>query len=244
MIDLISKGGPLMWLLLACSFLSVGIFAERFFLFHRATINVGDFLQGLANLIGKKNYAEALHECAGTPGPVARVIHAAVIRHESPREQLKDIVQEAGQLEVPRLERYLSVMMTIAYIAPLIGLLGTVIGLVDTFMAFNAVGGNATTMDLSRGVYEALVTSAAGLVVAIPTFILFSYLSTYAKTLMHDMERGGIEIVNIICDSRHDTDIIAFGERRKESPSGESRSADEKNKRSDEEGRSGSGGRK
>ena len=60
MIDLISKGGPLMWLLLACSFLSLGIFAERFFLFHRATINVGDFLQGLANLIGKKNYAEAL----------------------------------------------------------------------------------------------------------------------------------------------------------------------------------------
>jgi biopolymer transport protein ExbB len=216
MIDLISKGGPLMWLLLACSFLSVGIFAERFFLFHRATINVGDFLQGLANLIGKKNYAEALHECAGTPGPVARVIHAAVIRHESPREQLKDIVQEAGQLEVPRLERYLSVMMTIAYIAPLIGLLGTVIGLVDTFMAFNAVGGNATTMDLSKGVYEALVTSAAGLVVAIPTFILFSYLSTYAKTLMHDMERGGIEIVNIICDSRQDTEIISFGDQRRQ----------------------------
>ena len=203
-----------MWLLLACSFLSVGIFAERFFLFHRATINVGDFLQGLANLIGKKNYAEALHECAGTPGPVARVIHAAIIRHESPRDQLKDIVQEAGQLEVPRLERYLSVMMTIAYIAPLIGLLGTVIGLVDTFMAFNAVSGNATTMDLSKGVYEALVTSAAGLVVAIPTFILFSYLSTYAKTLMHDMERGGIEIVNIICDSRHDTEIISFGDPR------------------------------
>ena len=214
MIDLISKGGPLMWLLLACSFLSVGIFVERFFLFHRATINVGDFLQGLANLIGKKNYAEALHECAGTPGPVARVIHAAVIRHESPREQLKDIVQEAGQLEVPRLERYLSVMMTIAYIAPLIGLLGTVIGLVDTFMAFTAVGGSATTMDLSKGVYEALITSAAGLVVAIPTFILFSYLSTYAKTLMHDMERGGIEIVNIICDGRHDPDIIAFGDRK------------------------------
>ena len=90
-----------------------------------------------------------------------------------------------------------------------------VIGLVDTFMAFNAVSGNATTMDLSKGVYEALITSAAGLVVAIPTFILFSYLSTYAKTLMHDMERGGIEIVNIICDSRRDTEIIPFGENRK-----------------------------
>ena len=206
-------GGPLMWLLLACSLLSIGIFAERFFFFHRSTINVSEFLQGLSNLIRKKNYAEALHECAGTPGPVARVIHAAVIRHEQPRADLKEIVQEAGQLEVPRLERYLSVLMTIAYITPLIGLLGTVIGLVDTFVKFSAVSGQATTIDLSQGVYQSLITSATGLVVAIPTFILFSYLATYAKTLMHDMERGGIEVVNMLTDRRgHDDDIISFEE--------------------------------
>ena len=147
MIEMISKGGPLMWLLLACSILALGIFAERLFLFHRSTIHVGEFLQGLSNLIQKRNYAEALHECAGTPGPVARVIHSAVIRHEAPRSDLKEIVQEAGQLEVPRLERSLSVMMTIAYIAPLIGLLGTVIGLVDTFVQFNTVSGQATIGD-------------------------------------------------------------------------------------------------
>ena len=211
MIDLLSKGGPLMWLLLACSLLALGIFAERFFLFHRSTINVGEFLQGLGNLIKKKNYAEALHECAGTPGPVARVIHAAVIRHELPRQDLKEIVQEAGQLEVPRLERYLSVLMTIAYIAPLIGLLGTVIGLVDTFVQFSAVSGQATAVDLSKGVYQSLITSATGLVVAIPTFILFSYLSTYSRTLMHDMERGGIEVVNMLSDSRLDQEILEFG---------------------------------
>jgi biopolymer transport protein ExbB len=210
MIDLLSKGGPLMWLLLACSLLAIGIFAERFFLFHRCTINVSEFLQGLGNLIRKKNYAEALHECAGTPGPVARVIHTAILRHDLPRSDLKEIVQEAGQLEVPRLERYLSVLMTIAYIAPLIGLLGTVIGLVDTFVEFSAVSGQATSVDLSKGVYQSLITSATGLVVAIPTFILFSYLATYAKTLMHDMERGGIEVVNMLTDSHNDTDIMAF----------------------------------
>ncbi len=213
MIEMISKGGPLMWLLLACSILALGIFAERLFLFHRSTINVGEFLQGLSNLIQKRNYAEALHECAGTPGPVARVIHSAVIRHESSRAELKEIVQESGQLEVPRLERYLSVMMTIAYIAPLIGLLGTVIGLVDTFVEFNTLSGQATIADLSRGVYQSLITSAAGLVVAIPTFILYSYLATYARTLMHDMERGGIEVVNIIVDARNQPEIVAFSDR-------------------------------
>ena len=210
MIEMISKGGPLMWLLLACSILVLGIFAERLFLFHRSSINVGEFLQGLANLIQKRNYAEALHECAGTPGPVARVIHSAVIRHEAKRSELKDIVQESGQLEVPKLERYLSVMMTIVYIAPLIGLLGTVIGLVDTFVVFNAMSGQATIANLSKGVYQSLITSAAGLAVAIPAFILYSYLRTYAKTLMHDMERGGIEIVNIIEDARNNSEIISF----------------------------------
>jgi biopolymer transport protein ExbB len=219
MIEMISKGGPLMWLLLACSILALGIFAERLFLFHRSTIHVGEFLQGLSNLIQKKNYAEALHECAGTPGPVARVIHSAVIRHEAPRADLKEIVQEAGQMEVPRLERYLSVMMTIAYIAPLIGLLGTVIGLVDTFVQFNTVSGQATIGALSKGVYQSLITSAAGLVVAIPTFILYSYLATYARTLMHDMERGGIEIVNIIEDARNNTEIIPFAEKGRKAPS-------------------------
>lgn len=214
MIEMISKGGPLMWLLLACSILALGIFAERLFLFHRSTINVGEFLQGLANLIKKRNYAEALHECAGTPGPVARVIHSAVIRHESSRSELKEIVQESGQLEVPRLERYLSVMMTIAYIAPLVGLLGTVIGLVDTFVEFNTLSGQATIADLSRGVYQSLITSAAGLVVAIPTFILYSYLATYSRTLMHDMERGGIEVVNIIEDARNEPDILSFSDSK------------------------------
>ena len=214
MIELITKGGPLMWILLACSILALGIFAERLFLFHRSTINVGEFLQGLSNLVQKKNYAEALHECAGTPGPVARVIHSALIRHEAPRSELKEIVQEAGQLEVPRLERYLSVMITIAYIAPLIGLLGTVVGLVDTFVQFNTLSGQATIGDLSKGVYQSLITSAAGLVVAIPTFILYSYLATYARTLMHDMERGGIEVVNIIEDARRNTEIVSFSERK------------------------------
>ena len=203
-----------MWILLACSILALGIFAERLFLFHRSTINVGEFLQGLSNLVQKKNFAEALHECAGTPGPVARVIHSALIRHEAPRTELKEIVQEAGQLEVPRLERYLSVMITSAYIAPLIGLLGTVVGLVDTFVQFNTLSGQATIGELSKGVYQSLITSAAGLVVAIPTFILYSYLATYARALMHDMERGGIEVVNIIEDARRNTEIVSFSERK------------------------------
>ncbi len=200
-----------MWILLGCSILAIAIALERYFHFHRARIDVGDLLHGLRNLIRNRNYAEALHECAGTPGPAARVIHSAIIRHDAPRRELKDIVQESGQLEVPKLEKYLAVMLSIAYVAPLIGLLGTVLGLLNTFMQVTAKGGYATATEISEGVYESLISSATGLVVAIPTFILYSFLLAYTKTLLHDMERAGIEIVNIIVDSRERTsEIIEF----------------------------------
>lgn len=212
-----------MWLLLGCSILAMAISVDRFFYFHRARIDVSELLQGLANLIRRKNFAEALHECAGTPGPVARVIHAAIIHHEASREDLKAIAQETGQLEVPRLERYLAVLITIAYVAPLIGLLGTVLGLVQTFMQVTVGSGFATPVELSKGVYESLVTSATGLVVAIPTFVLYSFLAAAARSLMHDMERGGIEIVNILVDSRSakEDKFVEFdaGARRKEGES-------------------------
>lgn len=200
-----------MWLLLGCSILAIAIALERYFHFHRSRIDVSDLLHGLRNLIRKKNFAEAIHECAGTPGPVARVIHSAILHHGAPRTELKEIVQETGQLEVPKLEKHLAVLLSIAYVAPLIGLLGTILGLVNTFVQVNTSGGYATATEISKGVYESLISSAAGLMVAVPTFVIYSFLVAYTKTLMHDMERGGIEIVNIIAENRdHHSEIIEF----------------------------------
>lgn len=211
MSELINQGGPLVIILLGCSLLAVGIFLERFFHFHRANIGVQDLLQGLANLIHKKNYSEALHVCAGTPGPVARVVHAAIVRHEAPRHELKEIVQEAGQLEVPKLERYLPALLAIAYIAPLIGLLGSVLGLIDTFSPLKG-SGVAASKELAGGIYKSLVTGAVGMAVAIPSYVLYSYLATAVKTLMHDMERAGIEIVNLLTETRQNREIVDFKE--------------------------------
>src|SRR6266480_4027626 len=154
-----------MWPILICSIISIAVIAERLFYLHRATIHVGEFLKGLANLIKRRNFAEALHESAGTPGPVARVIHAAIIRHDLPRSELREIVQEAGQLEVPKLERFL-------------GVLATVTGMIEAFGVIASNGGYATVTELSGGIYKSLLTTAAGLVVATPTFVAYSYLSS------------------------------------------------------------------
>jgi biopolymer transport protein ExbB len=197
-----------MWLLLLLSILAITLFFERMVYYHRATIRVGEFLRGLSNLISRRNFAEALHESAGTPGPVARVIHAAIIRHDARRSELKEIVQEAGQLEVPKLERFLPMLATIGYIAPLVGLLGTVTGLIDTFVALSSQAGSATSMAVSEGIYKSLLTTAAGLVVAIPTSLAYAFLSSRVNSLMHDMERGGIEIVNLITERAPEPDAI------------------------------------
>jgi biopolymer transport protein ExbB len=210
MIDYMQKGGPLMWLILFCSVVSVAVFAERLLYFHRATINLAEFLQGLANLIRKRNLAEARIECQTTSVPVTRVIHAALIRHYLPRTELREIVQEAGQLEVPRLERNLGMLIAIGYICPLIGLLGTVTGLIQAFVQLSANNGYATLADVSGGIYQSLLTTAAGLVVTIPTILAYCHLSARLNALLHDMERAGIEVVNLLSENEADSSIIVF----------------------------------
>jgi biopolymer transport protein ExbB len=210
MIDYMQKGGPLMWLILLCSVISIAVFSERLLYFHRAAIDLGEFLQGLSNLVRKRNLAEARVECQATSVPVTRVIHAALIRHHLPRAELREIVQEAGQLEVPRLERNLGMLIAIGYICPLIGLLGTVTGLIQAFVQLSANNGYATLADVSGGIYQSLLTTAAGLVVTIPTILAYCYLSARLNALLHDMERAGIEVVNLLAETETDSSIIEF----------------------------------
>jgi len=202
MMELVQKGGPLMWLILACSVTALGVFAERLFFLHRASIHTGDFLRGLANVLRKKNYAEAVQECAGTPGPVPRVLHAMLVKHDAPRRELRDIAQEAGQLEIPRLERNLALLGTIAYATPLVGLLGTILGLLTAFQQITTHGGYATAAEIAGGVYESLLTSAAALTVAIPAFVAHSYISARVNDVVHDIERASIELLEILQESR------------------------------------------
>lgn len=198
MLDLIQKGGPIMWLVLLCSVIALGIFLERLFFFHRASTPVSDLIRGLANILRKGNFGEALQECAATPGPVARVAHAIILRHELPRSELRDVATEAGQLEVPRLERNLPFLAAIAYTTPLLGLLGTLIGLLQAFELIAAQGGNITTTDIAAGVYGSLLAAAAALVVAIPAFLAHSYLSARVNDFLRDMERAGIELLAVL----------------------------------------------
>lgn len=212
------KGGPLMWLILLCSVVSVAVVAERLLYYRRASIDVGEFLQGLSNLLRHRRYAEARVECQAAAVPVARVIQAAISRHHLSRSELREIVQEAGQLEVPKLERNLGILVAIGYVAPLLGLLGTVTGLIQAFVQLSANNGYATLAEVSGGIYQSLLTTAGGLVVAIPTILAYCHLSARLNALLHEMTRAGIEVVNLVSEAQNDAEIIQFGQTGPASP--------------------------
>jgi biopolymer transport protein ExbB len=197
-LDLMQKGGPVMWIILAVSVLALAVFLERLIYLHRAQIRVGEFLRGLANLVREDRHDEARRQCLATPGPVSRVALSAVLARDCPRAELRDIVQEAAVLEVPRLERHLGLLTGLAYVAPLLGLLGTVLGLLEAFYLISTQGGYATVADLSGAVYQSLICAATGLATGIPALIGAAYLAARVQDLLHDMERTGIEMVNLL----------------------------------------------
>lgn len=189
-----------MVLLLLCSVTAVGVFLERIFHLHRAHVPAGDFLKGISSLLRKGAFNEAMQECLSTPGPVPRVVRTAIQhRHES-RSELREIIEEAAQIEVPKLERNLNILATIAYVAPLIGLLGTVAGLIEVFLVISSHGGYTTAAEIASGIYQALLTTAGGLVVGIPSYVGYNLLSSRVNAILHDMERAGIEISTLIKD--------------------------------------------
>jgi biopolymer transport protein ExbB len=197
---MISYGGPVLWLLLVISAVAVAVFIERFLHCHRAQINSTEFLNGVRTVLKRNNVVEALSICDATPGPVARLVKTAILNREQGREEVREALEEAGAAEVPRLEEKLNLLATIAQLAPLIGLLGTVLGLMHTFSSMQEAGLGAHIGQVSGGVYRALVCAAAGLAVAIPTHAAYNYLVSRINSIVLDMERSATEIVQIVTE--------------------------------------------
>ena len=197
---LFSNGGPVLWLILLSSAVAVAVFIERFLYCHRAQINSTEFLNGVRTVLKRNNVVEALSICDATEGPVARLVKTAILNRDHGRERVREALEEAGLTEVPRLEERLNLLATIAQLAPLLGLLGTVLGLIKTFNLMQGEGLYAHVADLSTGVWKALICAAAGLAVAIPAHAGYNYLVSRVNSIVLDMERAATEVVNIVTE--------------------------------------------
>ncbi len=204
MITLFIKGGPLMILIGLCSVSAVAVFLERLFHFRRAQIDTERFMSGIRNLLKKKSYIEALTICEETPGPVAAVLKAGILKHDRGKEQIKEALENTSHYEIPRLEKNLAVLATVAQISPLLGLLGTVTGMIKAFMKIQEKAGFVNPGDLAQGIWEALITTAAGLVVAIPAFVAYNYLVHRVNDFVLDMEKSSTELVELLANEQEE----------------------------------------
>ena len=189
------------WVLVLTSAVGVAVFIERVLHCHRAQINSAEFLNGVKTVLKRDNVVEALSICDATPGPVARLVKTAILNRDHGRERVREALEEAGLSEVPRLEEKLNALATIAQIAPLMGLLGTVLGLMQVFGKMQADGLSADLPTLSGGVWEALICTAAGLAVSIPSHAGYNYLVSRVNSIVLDMEKAATEIVNIVAET-------------------------------------------
>jgi biopolymer transport protein ExbB len=196
--ELMRLGGPIMWVILGASVLAAAVFAERMFEYRKISIPLDPFLDGIASLVKERRFQEALERCDEAHGPAVRVIQAALLKRDMPLMDLRESLQEVGQLQVPRLEKNLSILATVGYISPLLGLLGTVTGMIHVFQTISGARGTVPVGELAGGVWEALLTTAGGLVVAIPAYVAYNYLASRMSSEVNDMERAGIEMIQIL----------------------------------------------
>jgi biopolymer transport protein ExbB len=191
----------MIWLIMGASAVAIVVFIERVLHYHRAQINSIEFLNGVKNVLRRDNVVEAVSICDATPGPVARLVKVAILNRDRGREGVREALEEAGLIEVPPLEDKLNLLATIAQISPLMGLLGTVLGFIKIFTALQTKTTIPTMQDLSGGVWEALICTAAGLAVAIPCYAAYNYLVSRVNAIVLDMEKAATDITNIIVDT-------------------------------------------
>jgi biopolymer transport protein ExbB len=193
---LFAEGGPMLFVLFALGLLFLVLFVERTLYLHRGQIRSTAFLNGIKNILAKRRLVEALTVCEETPGPVAAVVKAALLHADDDADTMRFHVQEAAVVELPALERRLGAIAAIAQVAPLVGLLGTILGFIATFYAFQQDYTAASA--LSHGMGQALLCTAGGLMLAIPAHLGYHFLHGRVRAIVRDMEWSGNAIMKYL----------------------------------------------
>ncbi len=192
------KGGLVMIPIVFCGVLTLGIIIEKFISLRNSEFDNDKFIKAIEEILRRRKIKESIDLCESIDKPVPRIIKAGLLKSDRSREEIKEAIEDAGVHEIPLLEKYLSVLATVATVAPLLGLLGTVAGLIKAFMVIESRGGLVNPGDLAGGIWEALITTVAGLIVAIPAYIAYNYFVTRVNGIILQMEKSATRLLDIL----------------------------------------------
>ena len=194
-LNLLKDGGPLFPLICLAGIAALAIFAERIIRLRQASIRYQDFLSGVFNILEKGKIREATALCDDSPGPVVKLMRAAIVHRDEPREALRQILENTGRAEIARMERRLAALSTITQATPLLGLLGSLLGVLETVLVMRSELPLVQTLDITCGLLRALITSIAGLAVAIPSYAMYNILVVRIDRIVLDMEQASADIL-------------------------------------------------
>lgn len=197
MIEIFLKGGPLMYPILICSVIGWAIFLERLRTFFRIRRAIAPAMAEIRAFLNAHKIEEAISYCQAQTTPLTRILLVVLFNRGAERANIKTLAEEVGQRESVAMQRYLGLLGTIANISPLLGLLGTVLGMIEAFNVIATVG-VGTPMTLGGGISEALITTAAGLSVAVPMILIHRYLTSRADHLILELEESTMQIVDLV----------------------------------------------
>ena len=198
MFELIQKGGIIMVLILLISLVAAVIIIERLIYFRRIRIDEESLINRLKITLQKGHHDEALSICENNPCPITNLMRVGIEHRTYDKHVIRDAILDAANLETPKLERYLSALGTIAHIAPLLGLLGTVTGNIRAFGVLGTFGSVGDPGLLAKGISEALITTAAGIIVSLPAITFYNYLVSKVNHLILSMENRVNELVLLL----------------------------------------------
>jgi biopolymer transport protein ExbB len=196
-VDILISGGPVMIPLGALSLVALAIIIERLWVLRRSNFLENATVQTLSGLLASDKFQSTIDFCRRHPGPFTDLVTALVENRYAPYEELKEILEDTGRLQLMGLQRGLPALATIVAGAPLLGLLGTVIGMIKIFSVV-ATAGSGITEQLSSGISQALITTATGLVIAIPALFIHSYLEARAVGILSDIEAQILDFLHLV----------------------------------------------
>ncbi len=204
-IELFHKGGPMMIPIILCSIFAFAIIVAKLVQFARDSVGVSVFLSDIFERLERQRIKEAIDHCEQKRVPLSRILKEGIVKYDRSKEEIREAMENAFLYEVPVLEKNLSILGTIIQITPLLGFLGTLIGMMKVFLVIQAKGVTFAPVagaDLAAGIWEALISACAGFLVSTSALIAYNYLTSRVRAIVDELERGSGELLNFLLERR------------------------------------------
>lgn len=206
LLELFLKGGLVMWPILLCSLITVAVIIEKYILLSRSNVDPKQLMVKIRSALSRNDIMSAVDACTKIKAPVSNILKHGIVNYKHGHQAVKEAIELAGKEEIFHLEKRLSVLANMAGTAPMLGFLGTVVGMITVFHTIEQLGGNVNPSILAGGIWEAMLTTAFGLLVGIPALYFYNYFVAKVNRFVFEIENSAEEFLSLMKSGQMEED--------------------------------------